>query len=126
VPTKTKTKPAVRSAEPKPASRSEGQVDDRVRGWGDRLGNMLVECMVLIARRPGGTIGISIYDPRLTSSPPTTDTSTESDLRAILTDLGYKETEITEILGTLRKGNSFGPKRRMIDKAMLVKRGFSV
>ena len=75
-----------------------------MRGWGDRLGNMLVECMVLIARRPGGTIGISIYDPRLTSSPPTTDTSTESDLRAILTDLGYKETEITEILGTLRKG----------------------
>jgi hypothetical protein len=83
--------------------------------------------MVLIARRPGGTIGISIYNPRLTSSPPpTTDVSTERDLRAILTDLGYKETEITEILGTLKKGNPFGPKLRKIDEAMLVKRGFSV
>jgi hypothetical protein len=40
--------------------------------------------------------------------------------------LSYKETEVTEILGTLKKGNPFGPKLRKIDGAMLVKRGFSV
>jgi hypothetical protein len=91
-----------------------------------RAGSRMREYTVLIARQKNGNIGISIYDPRLTSSPPTKEVGTEVELRATLTELEYAETEIDGILGVLRKGNPFGPKRRTFDEATLGEVGFSV